>query len=296
MSRVLIVTVVLTLWQLPSRATAQPDDVRGGNAAKDAGAVKEPGYLGVIADDRTGTGTGVDLLEVVPDSPAEKAGLKAGDLVTKVNDQAVRSLEDFAEALEGHVAGDKLRFNIEREGKPKVAEVTLTARPPAEERRFPKFGRINDEQPRARLLGVRVEPVDPDSPIAATLPAPQGAYVVRVAQGSPAAAARIPLHAVIVAVDGQQVADIADLKELIAQTQAGQEIKVDFYFRGKLQERRVRLTEAMPELPPPDDDALPGGAGQPRELLSDAERIEQLERRIRQLEARLSQLERALGK
>jgi S1-C subfamily serine protease len=264
---------------------------------RDADESDEPGYLGVIADDRTAKGSGVELLEIVADSPAAKSGLEAGDVVTKIDDKAIRNLDEFADALQGRPVGAKVRFSIERQGEPKVTEVTLASRPPADARRFPKFGRIDDAQPpRMSLLGVRVDEVERDSPVAAGLPSAQGAYVVRVAEGSPAAQAGIPLHAVIVAVDGQEVSDPADLKAIIAATQPGQVIKVTFYSRGKLLERRVRLAEVTPQVPMVPGGALPEAAEPAGVKVSDRQRIEQLESRIRQLEARLAELERSLGK
>jgi S1-C subfamily serine protease len=300
MIRAFIGLFALTLLA-PCIALAQPAvdrlERRVRELTRDTDESDDAGYLGVIADDRAATGSGVELLEIVADSPAAKAGLEAGDLVTKVNDKPIRTLGDFADALDGQPAGAKLRFTIERQGKPKVAEVTLAARPPAEARRFPKFGRIDGGQlPRTSLLGVRVEPVDPDSPIAAGLPTPQGAYVVRVAEGSPAALAGIPLHAVIVAVDGQEVSEPADLKAMIAATPPGAVIKVDFYSRGKLIERSVRLAEITPEVPLVPGAAVPRAADSDDAKRADRERIEQLEQRIRMLEARLSELERSLGK
>lgn len=276
-------------------AAAQPAVERLERRLRDGNDADSTGYLGVIADDRTAAGGGVELLEVVAGGPAEKAGLARGDVVTKIDDQPTRTLDEFARALEDRAVGTKVKFTIERQGKPKLAEVTLGARPPSESRRFPNFGRIDEAQPpRLSLLGVRVEAVDPDSSAAVGLPAPQGAYVVRIAEGSPAAQAGIPLHAVIVAVDGKQVADPADLKEIITGTRPGQEIKISYYSRGKLLERRVKLAELMPDgaavqaTGPVDLPEEPAGA------LSDRQRIEQLEQRLRQLEARLTELERAL--
>lgn len=255
------------------------------------------GYLGVIANDQTTSGSGVELLEIIAGGAAEKAGLEAGDRVTKIDDKPVRTLDDFAEAMHDRPVGAKLRFTIERNGKPKLADVTLVARPPAESRPFAKFGRIEGaEPPRMSLLGVRVEPVDPDSPVANTLPAPKGAYVVRIAEDSPAAQAKIPLYAVIVAIDGQEVGDPADLKQIISSTRPGQEIKVDYYYRGKLAQRRVTLAEVMPEAPLTQQGVPPEATDLPAEHLNEGDRIEQLERRIRLLEARISELERALGK
>lgn len=255
---------------------------------------EDTGYLGVVADDRAAVGSGVDLIEVVEASPADKAGLKAGDVVTKIGDHAIRTLDDFADALRDLPVGSNVRFTVEREGEPKQAEAKLAARPPAPSRRYPNFGRLDEAGPRMSLLGVRVELVDPQSKVAETLPMPKGAYVVRVAEGSPAAIAGIPVQSVIVAVDGQEVADPDDLKQIIAATRPGQEVKVDYYSRGKLVERRVTLAEFMPESPVVASDA-PREADEPAGPLTDQQRIEQLERRVRMLEARLAEFERFLG-
>ncbi len=289
---------------LPNIAFSQPAldrlERRVRDQAQQADASNDAGYLGVFADDRTATGSGVELLKILPNSPAEKGGLEEGDLVTKINDKPIRSLDDFADALRNQPVGVHVRFSIERTGRPKQADVTLGPRPPTDARPFPKFGRIDGAPPaRMSLLGVRVEAVDPDSPIAAKLPAPQGAYVVRVAEGSPAAQSGIPLQAVIVAVDGQEVADPADLREILSQTRPGQEIKVDYYSRGKLVQRRVTLAEMAPEAPiaPPDmADGPPPPAELPADLSSDREQFERLRRRVLQLEARVAELERLLAK
>lgn len=290
------VFTVVGLSLITSVATAQPAVEQLERRLRNADDADQTGYLGVIADDRTATGSGVELLEVVNDGPAEKAGLERGDVVTKIDEKSIGTLDDFARALEKKASGAKLRFTIERQGKPKLAEVTLGVRPAAESRRYPNFGRIEDSPPRMSLLGVRVEAIDPDSPAVAGLPAAQGAYVVRVAEGSPAAQVGIPLHAVIVRVDDQEVADPADLKKMITATRPGQEIKIAYYSRGKLLERRVTLAEFVPEGAPQQATGPADFSEEPGEGLSDRERIEQLEQRLRRLEARLAELESALAK
>src|SRR2546421_10209314 len=60
---------------------------------------QEPGYLGVIADDRQDVGRGVRLREVIAGGPADKSGLKVGDLVTQVNGAAIKSMDDFGQQV-----------------------------------------------------------------------------------------------------------------------------------------------------------------------------------------------------
>lgn len=256
------------------------------------------GYLGVFAEERAAGAQGIELKEVMAGSPSEKAGLEPGDVVTKIGEQPVRDLNDFQAALEKQPVGKKLRFTIERGGEPKQFDVTLAARPPKPSRRFPNFGRVDEGgvvPPRTSRLGVRVEPVDEKLAEAAGSPVSHGALVVSVADDSPAARAGIPLQAVIVSVNGREIQDAADLKRAIAANRAAPEIKVGFYHRGKLIERRVQLADVEPSDPSPIVDVGPEPSDLSARPLTDKQRIEQLERRIQALEARLSDLERVLA-
>ena len=77
------------------------------------------GIMGTDAD------YGVNISSVSPDTPADRAGLKAGDLIVKVNGQAVQSVAQINEIRSQHSAGDTLTFTIYREGELLEIEVTL---------------------------------------------------------------------------------------------------------------------------------------------------------------------------
>ena len=64
-----------------------------------------------------------------PDGPAADSGLKAGDIIRKANGVPVAGLYGFNEALLGGNAGDRIVFEVEREGQPVQAEVTLVLLP-----------------------------------------------------------------------------------------------------------------------------------------------------------------------
>jgi S1-C subfamily serine protease len=69
------------------------------------------------------------LLEAVLDgSPAEKAGVRGGDVLVKLGDSKITVLEDFESALRKHKPGDKVKVNILRDGKTLEFEVTLGTR------------------------------------------------------------------------------------------------------------------------------------------------------------------------
>ena len=73
-------------------------------------------------------GPGVRITGTTPGSPAEKAGLKEGDVITKIGDNEVSGMREFSEALKKLAPGDKVAVQVLREGKPVTVEATLAAR------------------------------------------------------------------------------------------------------------------------------------------------------------------------
>jgi C-terminal processing protease CtpA/Prc len=71
----------------------------------------------------------------IKDSPAEKAGLKADDVIVKIDDHAVKEKDLTQEDLEAavkeivkHKPGDKIKVTVKREGKEKSIDVTVGKR------------------------------------------------------------------------------------------------------------------------------------------------------------------------
>ncbi|MFC8018881.1 S1C family serine protease [[Kitasatospora] papulosa] len=65
---------------------------------------------------------------VTPDGPAAKAGLKAGDVITKFNDMAVESGPTLIGEIWTHKPGDKVTLTYKRDGRTETAELTLGER------------------------------------------------------------------------------------------------------------------------------------------------------------------------
>jgi len=68
---------------------------------------------------------GIAILEVVEGSPADKAGLKKGDIVIKLGETEVGSVADFRYELYKHDVGDKLEATYYRDGKVKTTTIIL---------------------------------------------------------------------------------------------------------------------------------------------------------------------------
>jgi len=72
-----------------------------------------------------GVDEGIAVIEVVKGSPADKAGLKKGDIITKLAGSDTGSLAEFRYELYKHKVGDKLEVTYYRDGKEKKANITL---------------------------------------------------------------------------------------------------------------------------------------------------------------------------
>ena len=72
-----------------------------------------------------GVEKGVAILEVSSSSPAEKAGLKKGDIITKLEKEEISSVAELRYELYKHNPGDKVTVTYIRNGKELTSEVTL---------------------------------------------------------------------------------------------------------------------------------------------------------------------------
>ncbi len=87
-------------------------------------------YLGVSVEPATvGDGHGAAIAEVRPGSPADEAGLRAGDVVTSADGDPVDSPEDITSAVGARQPGDELELTIVRDGSEQTITVTLGRRP-----------------------------------------------------------------------------------------------------------------------------------------------------------------------
>ena len=73
----------------------------------------------------TGAGDGVLVLKVREESPAAEAGIKPGDVIKKVGDEAITSAEDLRESVRGEKAGEKIDVAVLRKGKTQTFQVEL---------------------------------------------------------------------------------------------------------------------------------------------------------------------------
>jgi hypothetical protein len=103
----------------PTKAGAAPAAPAGGEGRK---------VLLGATPDFSFEGPGVRVDSVVPGSPAEKAGVLAGDILLALGEKELKTLRDLSEALKARAAGDVVKVRLKRGAEELTLEATLAAR------------------------------------------------------------------------------------------------------------------------------------------------------------------------
>jgi Peptidase family M28/PDZ domain/PA domain len=86
-------------------------------------------YVGTRPDYSYEGKDGMRLDGVSEGGPAEKGGLKGGDLITRFGDKPIGTMYDFMESMSQYKPGDKVEIVVKRDGKEVKLQITLGSRP-----------------------------------------------------------------------------------------------------------------------------------------------------------------------
>jgi serine protease Do len=149
---------------------------------------------------------------VTPGTPAAEAGLKAGDVITRLNGQPVKDAGDLTVRIGSLKPGNKVELSYLRDGADKTASVTLASQND-EKAAKADAGQTN----RAPLLGVQLAPAKEVSGAG-----DKGVVIVNVDPDGAAASKGLAEGDVILEVAGKPVASPEQVKsEIAAATQDG---------------------------------------------------------------------------
>jgi putative serine protease PepD len=93
-----------------------------------AGQSVERPWLG-LSTTTPASGSGAQVGSVTAGSPADEAGVREGDTVTKVDGKAITDPDGVAEAIASHAPGDRIEVELTRGGSTQTLEITLGTRP-----------------------------------------------------------------------------------------------------------------------------------------------------------------------
>jgi serine protease Do len=155
---------------------------------------------------------GALVSQVTPDSPAGRAGLKQGDVVTQIDGQQINSPNDLQMIVSGHAPGTEMTIHIIRDGKPQSMQVKL-----GEFHSNQELASASDsEQEKGARLGVQVSNLTPEIKQELDIPTNVHGVVVQDVNGaSPADDAGLSRGDVIQEVNRQAVQSAADFSKQV---------------------------------------------------------------------------------
>jgi S1-C subfamily serine protease len=155
------------------------------------------------------------ITSVQPQSPAGKAGVKAGDAILQVNGKAPKSFIDFTELLAASADSD-VTLSLRRGAAQKEIAVQLVS-----QKSVFNAGMIRDK------LGLSLEGLTPPQATRYGVGAADGFFVAGVEEDSPAAAAGLQRGMLVTAIDGQLPADLCAAAKLLYPKKKGERVQLE---------------------------------------------------------------------
>lgn len=197
---------------------------------------------------------GIVLEDVTPGSPADRAGLKPGDVITQVNGHAVHDGADLLNSISQTPVGQTVHVNYVRDKQAKQTTVAVADR----SKLFPQLSENTDDQPQgdpqSAQFGVHVEQLTPDIASKLGLAKASGAVSngVIVTDVEPASFGEdlgLGRGDVITEVDHQQVRTTADYHRQMSKLRPGQDVLIKVARLGS--SNRMLTTFLAGEVPSP---------------------------------------------
>jgi S1-C subfamily serine protease len=193
-----------------------------------AGQAQHHGARAFVGISLENTADGVRVVQVVAGSPAETAGLQAGDILTAINGTDIASASDARQAIIGLSAGDTVSLSFTRDGEAQTVELTLVEAPE----------RMGRGERGLRLLqqmsGIGLE-YDQQT---------ETWTVTEVAEDSPLYAAGLRAGDVLTSVDGEAFSPRALVQALMAAGE-GSQIALTITRDGETQDLSVNVEDLM---------------------------------------------------
>ena len=176
------------------------------------------GFLGVRPQEITrelaeandlGDTEGIIIASVESDTPADKAGIEAGDVITAFDGASITSVTQFRRVVAGVTPGEKVEVRIVRDGRAKVLTAVL------EERRDTFVAEEPEEEDETRWFGLDIVELDDPMLDDIDIVADDGVFVIDVERGSPAEDAGIAPGDVILRVGDRSVEDLDDYRDIM---------------------------------------------------------------------------------
>jgi serine protease Do len=158
---------------------------------------------------------GALISQVYEGSPAEKAGLKVGDIIVQIDGKNIKDSQDVVREVLKRQVDQKIQFEVIRDGKRVEVSVTTTQMPSTPTERKPA-------EPGREWFGLRVTTVTPDIAKQLGLEKTEGVVIEGVETGSAAQDAGLRKGDLILEVNRQRIKDENDYRNAMEKIKTGQ--------------------------------------------------------------------------
>jgi Do/DeqQ family serine protease len=148
---------------------------------------------------------------VFPDTPAEQAGLRHGDIIREVDGQTLENSKELQNIISHKRPGDKVNIALLRKGKKEDFTIELM--------KFPEqIAAAEKPKKRHNLLGLKVDKI-PDN---LRQPGEKGVYIAEIRIDSPADEGGLSEGDIILEIDMQEVGGVEEFREIVDKLEPGQ--------------------------------------------------------------------------
>jgi len=162
---------------------------------------------------------GALIRQVENDSAADKAGIKAGDVVVSVDGKQIKNVHELPMTIASHRPGDKVKVGLIRDGKPMTRTVEVEKMPDTD------TASAEDQKTPIRL-GLALSTLDAETAASLQAGVKEGVVVQQVAEGSPAQRAGIMRGDVIFSVNRQAVSSVKQFMKMAEEFKDGDVLQV----------------------------------------------------------------------
>lgn len=185
-------------------------------------------WLGIKVEDRNSSLDGIEIVELENDGPAKKAGIKKGDIITKLDSKKIDSVLDFEKYILNKNVNDIVNFTIYRNGNKKNVRISISKTPK------PSAVKLAKEK-----LGLNVQELTPS--IAKRLgirSTRQGVLVSSVEKNSPAEMVQILAGYVIVRIGPYRITNIQEIGIILNEVESGEILDIGLIWADAYGEHR----------------------------------------------------------